>query len=87
MKFKSQLDSTRFVYIQEALAIGVLGSFAKVMFPQFPVIELYGFIGPVIMVAFGLKTYGDNKDAEIRAMNGKPKLKPACTEDDDIPVR
>ncbi|MFA5378623.1 MAG: hypothetical protein WC455_22910 [Dehalococcoidia bacterium] len=64
-KFKSQLDSTRFVYIQEALAIGVLGSFAKVLFPNFPVIELYGFIGPVIMVAFGLKTYGDNKESEI----------------------
>jgi hypothetical protein len=81
MKFKSQLDSTRFVYIQEAFAIGILGSFAKVVFPNFPVIELYGFIGPVVAIAYGLKTFGDAKETEIRAANGKAKKKPKAEDE------
>ena len=67
METKRPFESTRFIYIQEALAIGILGSFAKVLFPGFPVIELYGFIGPIIMIAFGIKTWSDIKE------NGKEK--------------
>lgn len=83
MKFKSQLDSTRFVYIQEAFAIGVLGSFAKVVFPAFPVIELYGFIGPVVAIAYGLKTFGDvQSDKNVLKANAKkPKAEDEFIDD------
>lgn len=54
----SKLSSTRFFYIQEALAIGVLGAVAKTLWSSFPIVELYGFTGPIIAIAFGLKTWG-----------------------------
>jgi len=62
MKFRSQLESTRFFYIQEGIAIGVLASVAKTFFPSFPILELFGFTGPMITIAFGLKTWGGIKE-------------------------
>lgn len=59
MNFSSQLASSRFTYVQEGLIIGLVGAVAKTIFPSFPIIELFGFVGPIIGLAFGLKTYGD----------------------------
>jgi hypothetical protein len=75
-RFGSQLGSTRFLYIQEGLAIGVMGAVAKTIFPTFPVLELYGFVAPLIAIAFGLKTWG----------NGKETIEKEPTSD-DIPIR
>jgi xanthosine utilization system XapX-like protein len=78
MQIKSLFCSSRFIYVQEGIAVGLIGAFAKVLFPSFPIIELYGFLGPIIGLAFGLKTYGHIKANE----NNKPP-----TDGDDIPVR
>jgi hypothetical protein len=75
MKFKSQLDSTRFFYVQEGLAVGVLGAIAKTFLPTFPVLELYSFVAPIVGLAFGLKTWGSLKENGI-----KPK-------DNELPIR
>jgi len=74
MRFRAKADSTRFIYIQEAIAVGLIGAFSKVAFSSFPVIELYGFLGPILLGAYGLKTWGHSKDveAEVRDVN-KPE--------------
>jgi xanthosine utilization system XapX-like protein len=71
-RFKQQLCSTRFVYVQEGMLIGIGAAFAKVAFPSFPIIELYGFVGPIISLAFGLKSWADIKETEARNGN-QPK--------------
>jgi xanthosine utilization system XapX-like protein len=73
MVFKSQLASTRFVYVQEGLIIGLVGSIAKALWPPFPIIELFGFVGPIIGLAFGLKTYGDIQTEKTIAKSKKKK--------------
>ena len=81
MTFKAKADSTRFIYIQEGIAVGLIGAFAKVIWPGFPVIELYGFMGPIILGAYGLKTWGHSKDVEA-------EVKDESKEDtEEIPVR
>jgi hypothetical protein len=85
VKFKSQLDSTRFVYVQEGIVVGLLGAVAKTIFVAFPLLELYGFLGPIIGLAFGLKTYGDIQTEKTIAKANRKKADDA--EDDDIPVR
>jgi xanthosine utilization system XapX-like protein len=90
MNFKNALESTRFFYIQEGLAIGVVGAFAKVFLPTFPVLELYGFVGPMVAIAFGLKQWGEvkeqeNKSLEVRSKNGAANgMVPG---DKEIPIR
>ena len=64
MKFRSQLDSTRFFYIQEGIAIGIFSAIAKTFFPGYPILELFGFIGPILTVAYGLKTWEHTKNGE-----------------------
>jgi len=68
MKVLAQLDSTRFVFIQEALAIGVAASVAKTFLPTFPILELFGLVVPVVTLAYTVKTW-ENNEAEKR--NGK----------------
>jgi hypothetical protein len=80
VKFKSQLDSTRFTYVQEGIIVGLLGAVAKTIFSAFPLLELYGFIGPIIGLAFGLKTYGDIKAEEN---NRKLITKKAKSDEDE----
>lgn len=71
-RFRQQLCSTRFVYVQEGLLIGVAGAFAKVAFPIFPIVELYGFVLPLLGLAFGLKSWSDIRETEARNGN-QPK--------------
>ena len=87
MKFKSQLDSTRFVYVQEGIIVGLIGAFAKVILPTFPLLELYGFLGPIIGLAFGLKTYGDIKIEENNRKLITKKPKTDEEDDDELPIR
>ena len=76
MKFRSQLESTRFFYIQEGIAIGVLASIAKTFLPSFPILELFGFTGPMITLAFGLKTWGHSKENGTKSKeNGESPMR------------
>ena len=61
MKFRSQLDSTRFFYIQEGIAIGLISAYSKAFIPTFPILELFGFLGPILTIAFTIKTWADVK--------------------------
>ena len=56
------VKSSRFVYIQEGIFIGLLGAVLKVFFPRFPLTELYAFTAPIVLGAFGLKTWGHTKN-------------------------
>jgi len=85
MSFTSQLGSTLFVYVQEGIIVGLIGAFAKVFWTGFPVIELYGFIGPLLGLAFGLKTFGDIQTEKTIAKANRKKADDA--EDDDIPIK
>jgi xanthosine utilization system XapX-like protein len=85
IKFTEHLGSSRFLYVQEGLLVGLIGAFAKVVWTGFPIIELFGFIGPIIGLAFGLKTYGDIQTEKTIAKANRKKADDA--EDDDIPVR
>lgn len=72
MKFKSQLDSTKFFYVQEGLAIGIGAAIAKCFFKEFPFMEfLTAFVLPLLALAFGFKSWQDVKTTESK--NGKPK--------------
>lgn len=75
MKFRSQLDSTRFFYVQEGLAIGVLGAIAKTFLHAFPLLELYGFVAPIITIAFGLKTWGGIKENGTKSKDDTPIIR------------
>ena len=70
MKFRSQLDSTRFFYIQEGLAIGIASAIAKCIFKSFPFMEfLTAFVLPLLALAFGFKSWAEVKATESK--NGK----------------
>ena len=58
---QEMLDSSRFFYVQEGIGVGFLAAIIKTIFLRFPLIELYAFVGPIVMIAFGLKTWGDIK--------------------------
>ena len=57
-------ESSRFTIIQEGLLIGIIGAAAKTIWPGFPIIELYGFTGPIVLGAYGMKTWGHAKEGE-----------------------
>jgi len=63
MKRNSHFESTRFFYIQEGIGIGLFAAIAKTFFATFPILELFGFVGPILTVAFTLKTWQHTKEA------------------------
>jgi len=62
MRFSSQLDSTRFFFIQEGVAIALFSGIFKTFFATYPIMEVFGFIGPMLIFAYGLKTWGHTKE-------------------------
>jgi hypothetical protein len=67
--------------VQEGIIVGLIGAVAKTILTAFPLLELYGFLGPIIGLAFGLKTYGDIQTEKITA---KASVKKAKAEDEYI---
>ena len=51
------IRSTRFIIIQEGIACGLIGAILKTIFTQFPIVAFYGFLGPIIIGIYGIKTY------------------------------
>jgi hypothetical protein len=76
MKFKCQLDSTRFTYIQEALGIGLFTFIMKsAVWHDAPLIEfLTGFVLPLVGIAFGFKTFGDIQENKNETTKDKTDL-------------
>jgi xanthosine utilization system XapX-like protein len=96
MIFESKTDSTRFVFVQEGIAVGIFGAIARVIWPAFPVIELYGFIGPLLLGAYGFKTWEHTSAVASEAVTEDKKTDLAIAkveekkeggDDDKIPLR
>jgi len=67
MVIRQQLESSRFLVIQEGIALAVGSAIAKTIFPGFPMIELLSFLAPIILGYAGIKTYQHVKEG---ASNG-----------------
>jgi xanthosine utilization system XapX-like protein len=96
MIFESKIDSTRFVFVQEGIVVGLLGSLARVIWPTFPTIELFGFLGPLLLGAYGFKTWEhasavaseavtEDKKTDLAIAKIEDKKEPTDEEDDDVP--
>lgn len=60
--FKGKLSSTRFFIIQEGIVVGCLAAAAKVVFPDFPLATLLTYLAPIIVGAYGFKTFQHVKE-------------------------
>ena len=64
---RGKIDRNRFIVLLSiALAFG--GALIKTAFASFPYLELVGFLGPVAIGSYGIKSYRDLKENENDAM-------------------
>jgi hypothetical protein len=99
MKLASQLDSTRFFFVQEGLAIAIAGAAAFTIWSGFPYVAMMGFVSPMILGSYWLKTWGHVTEAESGAAVAKAeaaekktdlaiaKVEEKKVSDDGVPIR
>ena len=87
--FGEQVNSTRFLIVQEGILIVVLASVTKMLMPTFPLETLIAFLGPVVLGAYGFKTYenikgGEANETSVRVEKGLVEISNRTTDPDDL---
>jgi hypothetical protein len=54
--YQKQLQSTRFLFVQELILIAIASAIMKTFFSEFPMTELLAFLTPLVAIVYGLKS-------------------------------